>query len=62
MCTINQIIFNGNKLTASVLVHSIYDGIKVGLNDIEYLLLKKKNQFEKKNDINKNIIVVTNRN
>ena len=35
-------IFNGNKLTASILVHSIFDGIKVGLKDIEYLLLGKK--------------------
>ena len=57
-------IFNGStcKLTASILVHSIFDGIKVGLKDIEYLLLGKKINFEKKNDINKNIIVVTNRN
>lgn len=44
---INQIIFNGNKLTASILVHSIFDGIKVGLKDIEYLLFKKKNQIWK---------------
>ena len=43
-------------------MYSIFDGIKVGLNDIEYLLLGKKINFEKKSDINKNIIVVTNRN
>ena len=45
ICTLNQIIFKGNKLTASILVHNIFDGIKVGLKDIEYLLFKKKNQI-----------------